>query len=240
MQRNLAVVLALLVGGLVAAKDTDETTSAGQTLSGWGEAVNPDNDCKIMGDPGRLLVTVPGTPHDFAAELGRWNAPRVMTRVKGDFIVQVRVSGELSPGNQSTADQRRAYQGGGLLLVADDRNHISLQKGALLNGDGVRRYANFEARKDGKAGPSRNGMELEIRPTWLRLERHGTRVHALVSEDGVRWKAYDPVEMALPDEVSVGVEAVSSSSRDLLCEFDNFAIFQRTPAGATTRPAEAK
>jgi regulation of enolase protein 1 (concanavalin A-like superfamily) len=235
MLRYLAVMLAL-VGGLAAAdKGGDEK---GETVAGWGEVVNPDADCRVMGDPGRLLITVPGTPHDFAAELGRWNAPRVMTRVKGDFIVQVRVSGALDPGNQSTAHNRRAYQGAGLVLVADDRNHVSLQKGALLNGDGVRRYANFEARKDGKVQGSRNGMELEIRPIWLRLERHGTRVHALVSDDGVRWKAYEPIDMdGLPDEVSVGVEAVSSSAHDFMSEFDHFAIFQRT--APATQPATA-
>src|SRR5262249_30864558 len=148
---------------------------------------------------GKVTVKVPGTAHDFAGELGRWNAPRVLSTVRGDFIIEVKVSGAFKPGEQSTIEGRRSYNGAGLLLVKDPKNHLSLQRGAVYLDDKVRHYANFELRKDGELVISRYELELEDRDTYLRLERRGQRVYGMASQDGVNWHSYDPIDVDFPE-----------------------------------------
>src|SRR5258707_763187 len=77
------------------------------TIKGWGDVIDPDKDCQVRLDDGKVIVKVPGSAHDFAGELQRWNAPRVLSEVKGDFILDVQVSGEFKPVEASTIATRR-------------------------------------------------------------------------------------------------------------------------------------
>src|SRR5438105_115775 len=86
-----------------------------RNIKGWGDLVDPDNDCPVRVDDGKVTVKIPSTAHDFAAELQRWNAPRILSEVKGDFIIDVQVSGDFKPVEASTIGTRRSYNGAGLL-----------------------------------------------------------------------------------------------------------------------------
>src|ERR1051325_8871106 len=119
-----------------------------RNIPGVGTVIDPDNDCTVRDLGGKLRITVPGKAHDFAAELKRWNAPRVMSDVQGDFTITVKISGSFAPAEPSTIDGRKAYNGGGILVVLDDRNHLSLQRGTFATGNGFRHYLNFELRKN--------------------------------------------------------------------------------------------
>ena len=66
-----------------------------QTLKGWGGAVDPKGDCRIGLDGEKLTIAVPGTKHDLSAEASDMNAPRVLREIEGDFIVQLKVSGNV-------------------------------------------------------------------------------------------------------------------------------------------------
>src|SRR5205085_10664156 len=102
-------------------------------IPGFGVASDPDGDCAISFKDGKVLLTLPGKAHDFAADLKRWNAPRVLapTPVGGDFIAELKVGGELKPGETSTIQGRRPYHGAGLLLLQDRNNYLSLHRGAV-------------------------------------------------------------------------------------------------------------
>ena len=60
------------------------------------------------------------------------NSPRVLSRVGGDFIAEVKISGWL-PGRvpASTIPGRLPYHGAGLLLIKDQDNYISLHRGCV-------------------------------------------------------------------------------------------------------------
>ena len=137
-------------------------------VEGWGVATDPDNDCKIKAQKGRLTMNLPGTAHDFAAELKRWNAPRVLSKVEGDFHLEVKVAGGFNPTADSSIPGRRGYNGGGLLVVKDADNYVSLHRGAVNLDGRVRHYANFELRKNGEMDISLYEVELEDKDTVKR------------------------------------------------------------------------
>jgi regulation of enolase protein 1 (concanavalin A-like superfamily) len=205
-----------------------------ETIPGWGELTNPDGDCKVKAGKERLTVKIPGAAHDFAGELKRWNAPRVMSRVEGDFVVEVQVSGAFTPAAESTIRGRLSYNGAGILLVQDQDNHLSLQRGAVNLGDRVRHYANFELRRGAELVTSLFEIELEDKPVFLRVERRGGKVYGLSSHDGVNWKAYDPIEVEFPKAIDVGLVGISSSADPFECELEGLSLFRKTeikPAG---------
>lgn len=204
----------------------------GTSIKGWGAVTDPDADCTVErdGDSARIKCSVPGTPHDYAAELQRWNAPRVLQELHGDFILEVKVCGELKPGDESTITGRRPYQGAGLLLVQDEKNHLSLQRAALLVGGKTRYYLNFELRKDGQFASGRSEMNVKNGDAYLRLERRGNQVFAMTSVDHIRWRSYPPIDVEFPDTLQAGVEAVTSSNEPLECAFDELAIYEKRAA----------
>lgn len=226
MARTSALLLALATCLLMQTVHADE--NAGAKVKGWGEVIDPDHDCKITVAEGKVTFELPGTAHDYAAELQRWNAPRILGSATGDFIMEVKVSGTFKPSDPSTIATRRAYNGTGLLLIKDDKNYINLHRGAVFLDDMVRQYANFELRKDGEMSISRYEVDLEDRDTWLRLERRGSKVFGMASHDGVNWKAYDePITIDFPETVQVGVEARNSSSQPFISTLEGFTVFQK-------------
>jgi RNA polymerase sigma factor (sigma-70 family) len=66
-------------------------------LSGWGAVTDPSGDCAFTTEKSRLLVKVPGGVHDLNPFRGL-QAPRVLKRVKGDFVAQIKVTGDFKPG----------------------------------------------------------------------------------------------------------------------------------------------
>jgi regulation of enolase protein 1 (concanavalin A-like superfamily) len=204
-------------------------------ITGWGTVINPDGDCKFEADKGRVTVSVPGTAHDFAGELKRWNAPRVMFGVKGDFILEVKVSGKFDPVAESTIEGRRSYNGGGILLVKDKDNHLSLQRGAVHLDDKVRHYANFELRRGAELDISLYEIELEDKDVYLRVERRGKKVYGMVSHDGVTWKSYDPIEVDFPASLEAGVEVINSAKAPFKCSFEGLSLFRKTNVGPAPR-----
>ncbi len=199
-----------------------------------GEAIDPDNDCLITTNGQRVTIVTSDTPHDFAAELNQWNAPRVLSKTSGDFTIEVKVSGKFAPENVSQIEGRTPYNGAGILVVQDEQNHLSLQRAALFRDGHVRHYLNFELRKDGKQSKSQWQMNLNDADTWLRLERSGGQFKASASQDGKTWKAYKPIDTDFDDEVRVGVEAVNSTDREFRCSFDGFKISHPSDANDST------
>lgn len=200
---------------------------AGPQVEGWGQAVDPDGDCEITPTDGGVAMEVPGTAHDFAAELERQNAPRVLSEVKGDFIAEVKVSGAFKPGATSTISGRRPYHGAGLLLIKDKDNYISLHRGCVYLDDELRHYANFELRKDGELTISLYQVEIPDEDTYLRLERRGGRVFNATSTDGIHWTSYEPITLELPEAVEFGIVGISSSEVPLSVRFQNLAVFRK-------------
>lgn len=191
-----------------------------------GTIIDPNNDCTIRDSAGKLVITVPGTAHDFAAELKRWNAPRVMSDIQGDFTITVKISGTFAPAKPSTIDGRKAYNGAGILVVVDDHNHLSLQRGTFATGKGFRHYLNFEWRKNSQCSNYNFGLDIDNTDTYLRLERVGNRICGLTSSDGLHWRSYEPFTVDFPPTVKVGLEAINSASSEFAPVFEGYSIVQ--------------
>jgi regulation of enolase protein 1 (concanavalin A-like superfamily) len=188
--------------------------------------VDPDKDCKFVREKAGLTITVPGKDHDLGVERGRMNSPRLLRDVEGDFVVQLRVGGNFTPSNAATTDERVPFVGAGLLLMVDDKTYVRLERAALRRDAGVKTYANWELRRDGKwekAGETAL-LPLEAKATHLRLERKGEKILASVSEDGKKWHDMDPLELKLPAKVKLGVAACTTSTDTFAPHFDQVKL----------------
>jgi len=203
----------------------------GDQLKGWGTVIDPDHDSRIRSKDNDLTIAVPGTAHDLSVELQRMNAPRVLRGVEGDFVVQVRVDGDLSP-NKSLIQERAAFHGAGLLLMKDDRTYVRLEHAALFdpNASQVTEYPSFELREDGnfvRQGQVGDARVEKQQMSYLRLERHGDKILGAVSADGMKWVYLDPITAKLPKDLRIGVAAVSSAAEPFSPRFSNMELFQR-------------
>ena len=202
----------------------------GATLERWGQVLDPDGDCKVRMDGGRVTIEVPPKLHDLSAEMGTVNAPRVLREVEGDFIAEVTVAGAVTPGGRPTRPRSLPFHGAGLLLWQDEKNFIRLERAAILRDGRPMPYANFEQRKGGAladGGPK----ALEDKPLHLRLERRGSRVIGSVSFDGVRWTALKELTADLPKAVKVGVAALNSAGTPFRAELEGYELFVRADPG---------
>jgi regulation of enolase protein 1 (concanavalin A-like superfamily) len=205
-------------------------------IVGWGNVGDPDGDCSIGIKDGSMTFGIPGTPHDYAADLQSWNAPRIMCTVRADFIAQVKVTGTFDPKGPSTIDGGKPYNGAGILIVADAQNHVTLQRAAILEDDHVRHYLNFQLRKDGKCVATRGDIDLNNgEDVYLRIERHGNKFFGSSSSDGATWHSYEPLEASFPKNLDVGVEVVNSSADSFNCAFAEYQLF-RSSSGTMWDP----
>ena len=197
-------------------------------LTGWDKPVDPDNDCKFTRDKGTLTIEVPGKDHDLAVERNLMNSPRLLRDVEGDFVAQVRASGTFLPSQESTSTERLPFVGAGLLLMADEKTYVRLERAALRLQGEMRTYANWELRQDGKwvlAGDA-SVQPLEDKATYLRLQRQGDKLLPSVSHDGKDWKELNPLEINLPSKLKLGVSGGGTSTDVFAPRFDQFRLKQ--------------
>ena len=217
----------ILVSLLATPLPADPELAQPAMLEGWGRVFDPDGDCAIVPDGGAVSMKVPGTAHDFAAELKRWNAPRILSEQSGDFVAEVRISGVFMPGDRSKIPGRRPYHGAGLLLVKDRNTSISLHRGCANLDGKLRHYANFELRKDGELAVSRFEIGFPDQDIFLRLERRGNRILNATSLDGVHWYSYNAIELELPQVLQLGIVGINSSDIPLSVRCQDYAVFRR-------------
>ncbi|HEY7327346.1 MAG TPA: hypothetical protein VH592_06900 [Gemmataceae bacterium] len=92
-------------------------------VSGWGDAVDPDKDCKIHRTKDALTIEMPGTDHDYDPIRKRFNAPRLPSELEGKFDVQVRVRIEYRPSVESTVNDQFSFVSAGFLLIYPETDH---------------------------------------------------------------------------------------------------------------------
>jgi regulation of enolase protein 1 (concanavalin A-like superfamily) len=213
---------------MVGTAATQENKS--QTIKGWGTVTDPTGDCTIKEEKGKLEVKVPGSLHDLNPRTGM-QAPRVLQEVRGDFVLQVKVSGDFKPGEKAAEGTTTSFNGAGLLVWQDEKNYVRLERNTwYVPTEG--KYACYppllEYYKDGEYQQTNPEGTLDEffqgRSTWLRLERKGGKLVASYSHDGKEWTEVKEVPVELGDKVSVGVAAVNTSAETFTVGFEEFKV----------------
>ena len=212
----------------IAVQEERVKREAAPKIDGWGMVVDPDGDCGFTVAGLALVITVPGSrPHDMSPEISRTNAPRVMDfgSVDARFKFTLKVDGRFEPGADSTEACRLSYNGAGIILMADERNFVTVVRAAFQRpGEGAVSYANAEVRVDGKMVGSGNPSAHPVPPegpVYLSLERNDRQITAYSSLDGKRWKLIAVLD--LPPEWSAALQAgaiaVSTSTNEFRVRF---------------------
>jgi regulation of enolase protein 1 (concanavalin A-like superfamily) len=219
-----ALALCLIVGPAATQEDKPKT------LEGWGAVTDPSGDCSFKAEKQRLVVKVPGSIHDLNPRTGM-QAPRVLKTVKGDFVAQIKVTGDFKPGEKAADAEHSSFNGAGLLVWQDEKNYIRLERNRWYVS-GEEKYACYppllEYYKDGAYQDTDPNSTLDEffkgRSTWLRLERKADKVVASYSHDGKEWTEAKEITVELPAEVTVGVAAINTSEEPFTVEFEEFKV----------------
>jgi regulation of enolase protein 1 (concanavalin A-like superfamily) len=203
-------------------------------LGEWGKAIDPDKDCQFNVEKNQLTIRVPGSAHDLSAELGIMNGPRVLQEIEGDFIIQVKLGGDIKLGDPLVPG-RAPYQGAGLILMKDDNTYIRMERGALPGFFGKSVYGNFELRVNGQIerfGTTGDAELEDKKATMLRLERRGNKVLGAISQEPDTWRYLPAKSVELPPKIKVGVAAVNASNAVFAAEFSELTVFRAAPPKA--------
>ena len=211
--------------GTTVKADPRETEAVGRDLAGWGTFIDPDGDVQVKPSGRSLLLQIPGTLHDLVADIGKFNAPRVLRPVEGDFVSIVQVDGTFTPGGKSTKEKTYPLNAAGLLLWKDSDNYIFIQRTAMLGKGGkLVGLILFEEREAGHRGATHN-LPVPTGTVFLRLERKGGRIMGAVSGNGVEWKPLKPMDTTWAGgPAKVGLVATNTSSEPSTVKYENYTI----------------
>jgi regulation of enolase protein 1 (concanavalin A-like superfamily) len=184
---------------------------------------DPVEGTQMVATGDQATLKVAPAVHDLSIELGQMTAPRALEPVSGDFTYQVRVANVTGPEGESLLAGRRAFVGAGILVWADERNYVRLERAAMQGGLRDTIYANWELRENGRfARPGATGeMPLSGPATWLRVQRRGNQLIGSVSEDGALWKDLPPLMVKWPQDVQIGIAAVNNTPIGYEARFEN-------------------
>jgi regulation of enolase protein 1 (concanavalin A-like superfamily) len=213
--------------------------AAQDDLGKWGKFISPLGDCPFKQTEARMEITVPGTerPHGLTAELQSMDAPRVLQPIKGDFTIQVKAGGLLDPGNEATEPGRAPYNAGGLVVMIDEKNYVTLVRAALQRDGRAFPYANFEMRVNGECeqiGDARARPLKLDQPAFLKLARRENVFRGFVSDDGEHWDEVGTKEAPRdwPAEAQAGIVAISNARQPFSADFAELKL-QPAKAPAT-------
>jgi Protein of unknown function (DUF1349) len=216
----LAFGLGLAATGMTAQEHKTEMTK------GWGQVIDPDEDCTIKVNNDKLLITVPGDCHIIHPGIAA-NAPRVLRDVDGDFMIQVRVSGKFKPSDQATMLGGFPFNGAGLLVWENKKNYLRLERNAWrvpARNLSVCHPPLLEYFKNGEYQNTDPPIELDSffkgDSSYLRLERLGDKIIASFSHDGEEWSVVREIDTSFSKKVKVGLAASNTSDKPFKVEFD--------------------
>jgi regulation of enolase protein 1 (concanavalin A-like superfamily) len=182
-----------------------------QAIKGWGEVADPDKDCKVAEERGKLTFTIPGTLHDLNPE-NNLKAPRVLQDVEGDFQIQVKVEAFPKPEANTSSNDKYSFVSGGLLIWQDDKNYIRAERAA--EGSERTPFVWVERFADGNA-VSQKFHPVEDHDTQLRVERKGNKLVVSAKDGDGEWAEVLSEEVELPKKLKAGVHAINTTKKEV-------------------------
>jgi S1-C subfamily serine protease len=179
-------------------------TALGPLVDSRGQAVK---DCSVRRTPDSLTIEVPAGVRLLSPQLDVHNAPMMLADVEGDFIAQVRVTGNMIPGTSPPKPPvgkkgiilPGTFQGAGLLLFLDSRNYVRVERSVAADRGrpALKSQALIEIIKGGREIASLYPMIPEG-PLYVRIQRIGGAVTVLFGPDGRRWISHQKLAIAFP------------------------------------------
>ncbi len=203
-------------------------------VKGWGTIIDPDADSYIVATPEMLRIVLASGGHDLwygrEDETKRYNAPRVLREVQGDFVARVKVTATWLGAPTESGSYTRAA---GLLIYESDQHYLRHERNRFMSGEqpGVvwswlpPLYDRSEQRIS-QWKSSRDDIFLG-ESTWLLMQRIGQTVHTWISHDGEDWKHTGTHETSFPDAVQVGLLAHGLSSEKYAITFEHFRLTEK-------------
>jgi regulation of enolase protein 1 (concanavalin A-like superfamily) len=214
---RLVMALALVLVACVFAEDKKP-----QEIKGWGTVVDADGDCRFEEKDGTVTITVPKTNHDltYQDEAGRFNAPRILREVEGDFTIEVKVPKFPLPGGDVVVTGPHTFVSAGLLIWQDEKNFFRIERAAV----GTPPFAYVGGFRDGKSA-CHELQQLSDTDTIVRAERKGNKLtFAARAADAANWSDLFSETYELPAKLKVGVESVNTINRDFPAKFQELKL----------------
>jgi regulation of enolase protein 1 (concanavalin A-like superfamily) len=213
-------IAALLLCALAALVATATPAPDKPWVTGW-EKVDPKGDCKFEREGERLAITVPGEGHG----VDDLDAPRLLREVEGDFVVEVRVTGECESSKEADG-----LRGAGILILGSEEDiTLTLELPGRTYDGQARAWVRAVMRC-----PRSPGIcwvhRLKPAPTsqrsmYLCLARRRDTWRMSYSEDHKKWTDLDTQwKVKLPRKLKVGVLAAATAEGAFKAVFDNFML----------------
>jgi regulation of enolase protein 1 (concanavalin A-like superfamily) len=223
MSRHCRLVCAVALAVLLGPAPAQDKKAV--NIKGWGTWIDPDGDCKVEADGGKVTITVPKTHHDLSHNdnFAKLNAPRILQKATGDFTVQVKVPAIPLPDKDTSSSGFHSFISCGLLVYVDEKNLVRMERAAEGNGGGefiwVERFA------DGKTA-SRKLHRVANKETTLRLERAGAKLTFSISQDAdtAEWTQVHTDDAELPKDLQLGVLAINTTTATFAPELREFKV----------------
>ena len=245
MLYSIGLVVAFCSAHVATVVGQDQQPAQKQKVSeikDWGMATDQDGDCTFLQSEGKLTIKVPGTIHDMYPgqrdPAKRFNAPRVLQSVAGDFVAEVKVTSDWKPGPRNPEATTRPYFGAGLIvwdsagelvrlernIWNEDRNLRGLPNNGLLVETSYSSPLYYkDARAANRPKSATNGF-FKGQSAWLRVRRIGESIETAISSDGKEWVANETLSTTFGKTVQVGIHAVNSSTSEFVVAFEDFKI----------------
>jgi uncharacterized protein (TIGR03067 family) len=200
----------------------------------WGTVINPDGDCTISQANDKVTMSIPAGVHNIwygrPNERQRFNAPRVLQEIEGDFVAQVKVTADWNPDIPAS---EYYYNGAGLLVWDSEEQYVRMERNTYQRNTpptGIFCYTNaLYDRNERRIYPettARNDF-YKGRSTWLRIDRAGDKLTTAISHDGMLWSDTAILMTEFPEKVLVGIHVNVTSPRDFVVEFAEFNIARK-------------
>ena len=194
-------------------------------IAGWGTVINPDGDCKIESSAGSVTFRLPEGKHDLwyggNNPETRFNSPRVLRRVEGDFVAIVRVTAFWDRGIVDGG-----YNGAGLVVWDSEKQYLRHERNRMNNGRGTYTYISpLYDQNDRRVYYNATQDEFfKGNSTWLRITRRASLFRTEISHDGQKWIRTGVVSTEFPTSVGVGIHSTNSTGKAFAVRFDKFSV----------------
>jgi hypothetical protein len=231
----LVGVLATCAAGAPAPKEQPWVT-------GW-QTGDKDKHCKFVRKGDVLTIELSGKSGVTENSLPLSKTPRLLRDVRGDFVIEVRLSGNFEPVELPKEEGNNPSVVAGLVLMGEKQTFLRIQRTTFrLPESAVTKFCLPERtatrvevdffRDDESLKSYDYGLICPVEKVFrFRLRRSGDKFFAAFQEDGKQWRVQEAVTWRLPGKLKLGVFAASESEGRFAPRFDKLKLDLKGPKG---------